>query len=65
MNNKTSKNIILYLLILVNLVFISWIIYNGIHDMFATSTGHLFCSVALVGVLGINTIMLQERKKPV
>ena len=61
-NRKRFNVPLLFILILCNMTFITWIIYNGIHDMFATSTGHLFCSVALVGVLGINIIMLQEKK---
>jgi len=50
------------MVILSNMVFITWIIYNGISQMFATSTAQFFCSAGVVGMLGINIILLAVRR---
>jgi hypothetical protein len=61
MNNKPISNFFKKMVVLSNMTFISWLIYNGITDLFATSTAQLFCSVGLVGMLGINVILLTEK----
>jgi len=50
MNNKPISSFFKKLVVLSNMTFISWLIYNGINDLFATSTAQLFCSVGMVGI---------------
>ncbi|HZX59154.1 MAG TPA: hypothetical protein VFE54_10520 [Mucilaginibacter sp.] len=63
MNDKPISDFLKKIVVLSNMTFISWLIYNGITDLFATSTTQLFCSVGLVGMLGINIILLTERRR--
>jgi hypothetical protein len=62
MKNKSTSAFFKKIVVLSNMTFISWLIYNGITDLFATSTAQLFCSVGLVGMLGINVILLTEKQ---
>jgi len=62
MNDKPISIFFKKIVVLSNMMFISWLIYNGITDLFATSTAQLFCSVGLVGMLGINIILLTEKE---
>jgi hypothetical protein len=62
MNDKPISIFFKKLVVLSNMMFISWLIYNGITDLFATSTAQLFCSVGLVGMLGINVILLTDKQ---
>jgi len=63
MNNKPISDFFKKIVVLSNMTFISWLIYNGITQMFATSTAELFCSVGMVGMLGINIILLTEKRR--
>ncbi len=62
MNDKPISDFFKKIVVLSNMTFISWLIYNGITNLFATSTTQLFCSVGLVGMLGINIILLTEKE---
>jgi hypothetical protein len=63
MNDKPLSDFFKKVVVLSNMTFISWLIYNGTTQMFATSTAQLFCSVGLVGMLGINVILLTEKRR--
>lgn len=62
MNDKPINIFFKKMVVLSNMTFISWLVYNGITDLFATSTAQLFCSVGMVGMLGINIILLIEKQ---
>ncbi len=62
MGKKKINHLTNYIVIVCNLAFIAWIIYNGISQLFATSTAQFFCSAGVVGMLGINIIMLIGRR---
>jgi hypothetical protein len=62
MSSKRLNNFIKYIAIFSNIAFITWIIYNGISQLFATSTAQFFCSAGVVGMLGINIVLLIAKR---
>ena len=63
-NTKTKlQDFIRKIVIIANLVFVLWILYNGINEGFKASLVEKFSYLALILLLVMNTFLLLRSKK--
>ena len=63
-NTKTKlQDVIRKIVIIANLVFVLWILYNGINEGFKASLVEKFSYLALILLLVMNTFLLLRSKK--
>ena len=63
-NTKTKlQDVIRKIVIIVNLVFVLWILYNGINEGFKATPVEKFSYLALILLLVMNTFLLLRSKK--
>lgn len=61
MNDKQIMNFIKYITIAGNIIYILWILYNGINEGFKGSWVQIFSYIGLVGLLALNSILLLRK----
>ncbi len=61
MRNKQSISFLRYAAIVGNVLFILWILFNGIREEFKAPLTENFHYVAVMGLLAINTVLLFSR----
>ncbi|HEY5470326.1 MAG TPA: hypothetical protein VIK07_07375 [Bacteroidales bacterium] len=58
MQNRQLIQLLKYVVITGNIIFILWILYNGISEGFKGTLVQIFSYVALIGLLTVNSILL-------
>jgi hypothetical protein len=58
MQNRQLIQLLKYVVITGNIIFILWILYNGFSEGFKGTLVHIFSYAGLIGLLTINSILL-------
>ena len=60
---KEIKNLLTVLAVAGNIIFILWILYNGINEGFVGTLPEKISYIGLMGLLAVNTILITGNKE--